>query len=136
VEFRSTTITVNGQTYKSVEEMPPDVRKIYESMMARLTEDKDGDGVPNVLQGKVAGVNSVVQKSTRSVVLSKQYNSPDEVPPELRQLIDSAQAKLGQPGLRVTSTVNGKPVSLNKVLFIAASIGLIVLALLWWMQHK
>jgi hypothetical protein len=134
MEFRSTTITVNGQTYKSVEEMPPDVRKIYESMISRLTEDKDGDGVPDVLQGK--GGNSVVQKSTRSVVFSKQYNSPEEVPPELRQLIDSAQAKPPEPGVRVTTTVNGKPVSLNQILFIAASIGLIVLAILWWMQHK
>ena len=44
-----TIISVNGETYHGVDEMPPDVRAAYEQAMAAL--DRNRDGIPDVLQG-------------------------------------------------------------------------------------
>lgn len=41
-------IVINGQTYNSIDEMPEDARRLYESMMSRF--DKNGDGIPDALQ--------------------------------------------------------------------------------------
>ena len=42
------TYTVNGVTYHSPDEMPEDVRRIYERMTGPI--DADGDGIPDALQ--------------------------------------------------------------------------------------
>ena len=44
-----TIISVNGETYHGVDEMPPGIRSAYEQAMAQL--DKNRDGIPDVLQG-------------------------------------------------------------------------------------
>src|SRR5262245_65570761 len=96
-----TRITVNGVEYRSVDEMPPDVRAEYDRMMSMLA-DRDGDGVPDVLQGQLThestrSTNSInligsVSKISTITVNGKQYDRLDDVPPELRQLIDRARA--------------------------------------------
>jgi hypothetical protein len=96
-----TRITVNGVEYHSVEEMPPEVRAEYDRMMSLLA-DRDGDGVPDVLQSQLTHestrstksinlIGSVSKVSTISVN-GKQYDRLKDVPPELRQLIDRARA--------------------------------------------
>ena len=52
----TTRIIFNGQEYDSPEAMPPDVRKAYQVMLDQL-QDKDKDGIPDVLQGGSAGKN-------------------------------------------------------------------------------
>lgn len=42
------TYTVNGVTYNSADEMPAEVRRVYEAMMGPI--DADGDGIPDALQ--------------------------------------------------------------------------------------
>jgi len=41
-------ITLNGQEYTSLDEMPADVRQQYEQAMAKI--DADRNGVPDVLE--------------------------------------------------------------------------------------
>lgn len=44
---------VNGQSYNSLDEMPPDVRHAYEQAMS-LLGDEDKDGIPDILEGQGA----------------------------------------------------------------------------------
>ncbi len=61
-----TRIVVNGQEYSSVDEMPPDVRKAYEKMKARI--DRDQDGVPDMLEtgGGQQGGMGFLKESVRT----------------------------------------------------------------------
>ena len=49
-------IHLNGQNYNSVEEMPPEARRIYDKAMAAVAKwtDQDQDGIPDLLQGMAA----------------------------------------------------------------------------------
>jgi hypothetical protein len=49
-----TQIIFNGQQYDSPEAMPEDVRRAYHEMLDQL-QDKDKDGIPDVLQGGTTG---------------------------------------------------------------------------------
>ena len=85
-------ITVNGQTYNSIEEMPPDVRQKYEQVMAKLKEDRDGNGIPDILEGKAgAESNSVVNvvKTSKFIVNGKERDI-HELPPEIQNLLPPA----------------------------------------------
>ena len=78
-------IVFNGHRYDSVEHMPPDVRQQYEELMASVGGDADGDGVPDVLQ-KPGSVNLTIKESI--VFNGKKYNSEEELPPDVRELIE------------------------------------------------
>jgi hypothetical protein len=81
------TIIFNGQTYTSVEAMPPEARQAYEQALALLA-DNDRDGIPDIIQGAMAGQASVMQMGTRIVVNGQAYASLDEMPPEARRAYD------------------------------------------------
>jgi len=51
-------IVFNGKEYAGVEQMPDDVRQAFTAMLTQLGADADGNGVPDVLEGKgsVAGL--------------------------------------------------------------------------------
>jgi hypothetical protein len=82
---RITKIVLNGIQYDGVDQMPPDVRRQYEEMMDRLGSDSDGDGVPDILH-KPGAPNVVVKESF--TYNGREYNSRDELPPEVRELLD------------------------------------------------
>lgn len=97
-----TRITVNGREYASVADMPPEVRQQYERAMSVLA-DKDGNGVPDVLEGLGAvesrtfddDGNAVVSSEVTSshyVINGKSYARLEDVPAELRELIRRATA--------------------------------------------
>lgn len=48
-------IVINGKEYASADEMPPDIRAVYERALNVLA-DRDANGVPDVLEGKGGGV--------------------------------------------------------------------------------
>jgi hypothetical protein len=77
-----TKITINGQSYESVDQMPPEVRKQYETAMSMLA-DRDGNGIPDVLEGKGEGPKALASV-TRVVVNGKTF-SAGEVPEQLRR---------------------------------------------------
>jgi hypothetical protein len=92
----TTRITVDGRTYSSLEEMPADVRRKYEETIGRLLADRDGNGVPDVLEtGTVDGaaVSHVTTTATVYEINGRQYASLDEVPPEFRELVGRLQAR-------------------------------------------
>jgi hypothetical protein len=88
----STKITVNGQTYSSIEEMPPDVRAKYDRAMAAMA-DRDNNGIPDVLEHPAPlGQRNigVVRTNTRIVVNGKEYENLEDVPLAMRNLIGNA----------------------------------------------
>lgn len=85
-----TRITIEGKTYQSVEEMPADVRRRYEQAMSVLS-DRDGNGVPDVLEGDSPDPNVIshVTTSQRVFVNGREYENWDEVPHGLRRLMEA-----------------------------------------------
>ena len=47
-----TPIVFNGKEYAGLEDMPDDVRKAFLAMLAQIGTDADGNGVPDLLEGK------------------------------------------------------------------------------------
>ena len=74
-----TRITVNGQTYKSVEEMPPEVRQQYEKAIGMMA-DRNNNGIPDALEGVLPkdGTTVIRQVSTTQRMLD---GSPTNLPP-------------------------------------------------------
>ena len=106
--MNSKLIVIDGKTYKSVEEMPEDVRKNYESAMSQLA-DKDRDGVPDILENLVnltdqnkdgmpdtfEGLTAnVITSSAKIIANGTEYNSLDELPPDIRAKYEQAMGTL------------------------------------------
>jgi hypothetical protein len=81
----TTRIIFNGTDYDSPEAMPPDVRKAYQVMLDQL-QDKDKDGIPDVLQGGSAGKNVLGMLQT-SVSLNGRTLEGMGLPAPVRGLI-------------------------------------------------
>jgi hypothetical protein len=151
-----TRITVNGVEYRSVEEMPPDVRAEYDRMMSLLA-DRNNDGGPDILEDQhvtapaaQSKLTASVSKVTRININGQKYDRWEDVPPELRQMIDQAQAKgekttiietrttspLVQVG-RATGQADGEGITIRltwSALFgVLSVVGLIILA--YWLTR-
>jgi hypothetical protein len=91
--FSTGRITVNGKTYKSVDEMPPDIRREYEQTMQKMMADRDRNGVPDILEhpSSNTGVASFGTKQLDQIsVNGKTYNRLEDVPQEFREAIQRA----------------------------------------------
>jgi hypothetical protein len=101
-------IVIDGKTYKSVDEMPEDIRRNYESAMSQLS-DNDRDGVPDALENltKLADQNkngmpnafegltsNVMTSSTKIIANGTEYNNLDELPPDIRAKYEQAMGAL------------------------------------------
>ena len=102
--MNSKLIVIDGKTYKSVDDMPEDVRRTYESAMSHIG-DSNKDGIPDVLEnltnptdGNRNGmpdafeniVSNVFSSSTKIVVDGAEYNSLDELPQDVRAKYEQA----------------------------------------------
>ena len=93
-------IIVDGKTYRSIDEMPPDVRQKYERAMSALTDangnptdafksidflgDKNQNGVPDILENIAAGNTKIT--GTKILLGGKEFNNIiEELPPDARQ---------------------------------------------------
>ncbi len=99
-------IVIDGKTYKSVDEMPADIRQKYESAMRELDKNQNGtpdmpeggnlfadrnnNGMPDAFEGLVSNALS----STRIIADGKSYNSLDELPPEIRAKYEQAMSSM------------------------------------------
>ena len=100
-------IVIDGKSYKSVDEMPEDVRRNYEAALGNLDKDRNGtldmlenvnslfedknkDGMPDAFDG----LTSNVITTTKVVADGKEYNGMDELPPEVRAKLSQAMGKL------------------------------------------
>jgi hypothetical protein len=87
-----TRITVNGQTYNSLDEMPPDVRQKYEAAMAKLKEDRDGNGIPDVFESPAGGSNNVVNVvKTSKIIVNGEQRDLSDVPAAIQNLLPPAE---------------------------------------------
>lgn len=129
-------IVIDGKTYHSVNEMPPEVRQQYEQAMRSLGDanenrvpdafeaassvlgDKDKDGVPDVFENMTTG--STVVNTMKIIVDGKEFNGLESLPPEARARYEEAMGKLdanrnGIPdfaeGMISTMNVNATPSS-------------------------
>jgi hypothetical protein len=102
--FSTGRIKVNGKTYKSVDEMPPDVRRQYEQAMQTMMADRDRNGVPDILEhpSSSTGVASVGTKQFDQIsVNGKTYNRLEDVPQEFREAIQRAMTSKAATPARV-----------------------------------
>jgi hypothetical protein len=109
-------IVIDGKTYKSLDEMPEDVRTNYENAMSQL-DDSNKDGIPDMLENLTNPidqnnngmpdaienmVSNVFSSSTKIIVNGTEYNSLEELSPELR-------AKYEQAMVSFDANKNGVP---------------------------
>src|SRR6266487_2825571 len=107
-------IVIDGKTYHSVDEMPPDVRQKYEQAIRSLGDandnhipdafepvppetvnilaDKDKNGIPDVLEYLTAG-HAVVNRM-KIIIDGKEFNGIENLPPEARARYEEAMGKL------------------------------------------
>ena len=100
-------IVIDGKSYKTVEEMPEDVRRAYESAMSQLA-DNDRNGLPDVMEDLTGlkdqnkngmpdafeGMVSNMISSTKVIADGNEYNSLDELPPDVRAKYQQAMGAL------------------------------------------
>jgi hypothetical protein len=131
-------IIFKGKTYASVDEMPPDVRQVYDQVM-KMLPDKNQNGVPDILEGGSLGmlkglgglladadhdgkpdflenIQAGTVTQTTFVVDGKTYYSLDELPPDARQKYEAAMSKMdanrdGVPDLLMSVSTPGQTVS-------------------------
>ena len=99
-------IVIDGKVYNSVDEMPEEIRQKYLAAIRNL--DKNNDGTPDMLENmdalfgdkdkdgmpdSLAGLVANVVKATRIVADGKEYNSLEELPPEVRAKLSQAMGK-------------------------------------------
>lgn len=109
------TIIFNGKTYNSIEDMPAGERQAFEQM-SQMFVDKNGNGIPDFLEGDmVQNVLAAHSTKTKVSVDGKTYHTLEDLPPELRQSVDSAFQMLSNMGIlqgmpeAQTPPVNSEP---------------------------
>ncbi len=114
-------IVIDGKTYRSIDEMPIDVRQKYEKALGALADangnqipealesmnilaDKNKNGVPDILENLAAG------SSTKIIFNGKEFNSIENLPPEARQKYEKALGTLaGANSNRPPDIIDGTP---------------------------
>jgi hypothetical protein len=84
----TTRIIFNGQEYDSPEAMPADVRKAYQELLDQL-QDRDKDGIPDILQGRGAG-NVLGIQQTSVTFNGRTLDDVRGLPAPVRRLIENA----------------------------------------------
>lgn len=82
-------IEVNGVVYRTLDDVPADLR----SHIAALLEDADGDGVPDIVQGPQATSSVSTSHTETFIVDGVAYSSLDELPSQHR----ATMARLSGP---------------------------------------
>jgi len=118
-------IVIDGKTYKSVDEMPPDIRAKYEEAMrnldkdrngmpdllegAKLFEDKNKDGIPDALEGlaRLKGSTPQVISSSKILVNGQMYDGLDQLPPEIRVQYERAMSAMDKNRNGIPDFVEG-----------------------------
>jgi hypothetical protein len=115
-------ITIDGKTYNSVEEMPPDIRQKFELAIKALGDtnnnnipdafetinifaDKNRNGAPDVLENIAAGQAAL--NSMKIVVDGKEFTGIENLPPEIRARYNGAMRQLDTNGNGIPDFVEG-----------------------------
>ena len=136
--MNSKVIVIDGKTYHSVDEMPPDVRQKYEEVMRSLGDanenripdafesmnifaDKDKNGVPDVLE-TIAASHAAIN-SMKIVIDGKEFSSIENLPPEARARYEEAMGKLDADRNGIPDFVEGMTGISNQPVNVTASFG-------------
>src|SRR5262245_3271110 len=98
----ATKITVNGVTYDGVDAMPPEARRLYDEMLAKLPDltDRDGDGIPDIVQSLPIQHGTTVRK--QFIVNGTAYDDVSAMPPAVRLAYEMAMRAMGAGDPKVT----------------------------------
>jgi len=103
-------IVIDGKTYNSVNEMPPEVRAKYEKAMSRLRDengnhfpdalenmdvfaDKNKNGMPDIMENLYSG-SMITTNSMKIIVNGQEVNVLDDLPPDVRAKYEKAMSQL------------------------------------------
>jgi len=118
-------IVIDGKTYKSVDEMPPDVRRQYEEAMRNFDRnnngtpdlmealnpfvDKNNDGMPDAFENLASMPGSVgnVMSSTKIIVNGQSYDDIEQLPPDVRAKYQKAMGAMDANGNGVPDFMEG-----------------------------
>ncbi len=121
-------IVINGKEYTRVEDMPPDVRALYDQALTTL----EGRGSPN------AAVK--ITTHVKLTINGKTYDSPEAMPPEVRRIYDAVQAGAGSKSFVNVMRVMANPERRERALTVlrqaALVVALLLAALLWWLLGR
>lgn len=84
-------IEINGVEYRSLDDVPDELR----AQVAGILADADGDGVPDIVQGPDAALSVSSTREETFIVDGVAYSSIDEIPEPHR----STMARLADPTL-------------------------------------
>jgi hypothetical protein len=96
------TIIFNGKTYNDINDMPAGERQAYDQMSS-IFLDKDGNGIPDFMEGNIA-MNIMNASASGFVVNGKTYANLDDMPEDMRSKMHSAFDALANAGLVSKST--------------------------------
>jgi len=102
-------IVIDGKTYNSVDEMPPDIRQKYEQAMSTFKDknqnnipdgfehmnilaEKNNNGIPDIFENMSAA--SVVSNAMKFIVNGQEFNNLEDLPPEARARYEQAMGNL------------------------------------------
>ena len=122
-------IVIDGKTYHSVDEMPPEVRQQYEQAIHSLKDadgnrvpdpfenqnlfaDQDRDGMPDLLENMPA--ISTAGTSMKIVIDGKEYDRLEDLPPDARARYEEAMGKLDANRNGIPDFVEGVFSSTNR----------------------
>ncbi len=107
----TTKITIDGKTFGSPEEMPPEVRAVYDQMLGRLKQlplepgravKREFSPMPGVTVEQ-ADFEPVIRE--RIVCNGKEYSSLEDLPPQARAALEEARKASAAPGQSHTINV-------------------------------
>lgn len=116
-------IVIDGKTYKSVDEMPEDVRKSYENAMRNF--DNNQNGTPDVFEGIAPFQSSTtnVINATKIIVNGQVYDSLEQLPPDVRAKYEQAMGAMDANKNGIPDFVEGLLGASNQTNQVAASFG-------------
>ena len=119
-------IVIDGKTYNSVNEMPPEIRQLYEQARSTFRDqdanrvpdeieqphdfsDKNRNGVPDILENTPGG--PIIANAMKVLFDGREYNSIDELPPDARAKYDQAMGTLDSNRNGIPDFLEGMSVS-------------------------
>lgn len=94
-------ISFNGQEYNSPDEMPPQIRQLYQQAMANLAQNQPGKAVS-------PKVNIKISTNMRFKYNGQVYNSLDELPPDVRPKYEKIMNQMDKDHDGVPDFIEGK----------------------------
>lgn len=116
-------IVIDGKTYRSVDEMPEDVRRNYENAMRGL--DHNQNGTPDLFEGNASfqDTTTSVVNTAKIIVNGQVFDGLDQLPPEIRAKYEQALGAMDANKNGIPDFVEGMLGTSNQTNPVATSFG-------------